>query len=194
MGFFLITFFSIPLIIETPVLLAIWLKEVPEYTVIFVRIIIVTSIINSFASPLSAARGATGDIKNYQIVLTALGLLHIPLAWICFEIGYPPYSAMIVYLILIIIMQVCRIFMTCKSINLKIAEFYSNVVLRCVIVFVGALLIPYVIHLFLYSGILSSIVVILVSVPITAFFIYIAGITTIERKMMVNFIIEKIRK
>ena len=194
MGFFLITFFSIPLIIETPVLLAMWLKEVPEYTVIFVRIIIVTSVINSFASPLSAARGATGDIKNYQIVLTALGLLHIPLAWICFEIGYPPYSAMIVYLILIIIMQACRIFMTCRSINLKIAEFYSNVVLRCVIVFVTALFIPYLLHLFLPSGILSSIFVILVSVPITAFFIYIAGITTIERKMMVNLIREKIRK
>ena len=121
MGFFLITFFSIPLIIETPVLLAIWLKEVPEYTVIFVRIIIVTSVINSFASPLSAARGATGDIKNYQIVLTALGLLHIPLAWICFEIGYPPYSAMIVYLILIIIMQVCRI----KSRSSTLMWFYD---------------------------------------------------------------------
>ena len=130
LGICLVSFFALPLIIETPFILNIWLTEVPDYTVIFVRIILLTSICNAFAGPLSAAKGATGNIKLYQVVLTTLGWIHLPLAWICFEYGAEPYAAMYIYMILVIIMQSIRIFMVCKSLNFPILQFTKNVLIR----------------------------------------------------------------
>ena len=46
LSFFLISFFSIPIIIKLPYILELWLKNVPDYTVIFCRIILFATIIS----------------------------------------------------------------------------------------------------------------------------------------------------
>lgn len=130
--------FVVPIIIETPALLGLWLKEVPDYTVDFVRLVLVITLFNSFSSPLSAAQGATGNIKNYQIVLTTLGLLHIPLAWLCFVQGLNPNYAMYVYLVIVILEQSFRIIFVSHSISMHIIPLlgiYCSNVEPCVVFF-----------------------------------------------------------
>ena len=40
-SFFLLLFMSLPIIIEAPTILSVWLTEVPEHTVNFIRLILV---------------------------------------------------------------------------------------------------------------------------------------------------------
>lgn len=81
MSILMVALFVIPLILETPTILDMWLKIVPDYTVVFVRLILLVAFFESFSSPLVTAQGATGNIKYYQMLLTFIGLLHLPLTW-----------------------------------------------------------------------------------------------------------------
>lgn len=193
-GLCMMILFAIPIIIETPVLLGIWLEKVPDYSVIFIRIIMLTAVCNSFASPLSAARGATGDIKNYQIILTTLGLLHIPLAWISFKAGAEPYAAMLIYLLLVIVMQAFRIFMSCRGIGLSIVSFCKNVLLRGFAVLALALVLPLTVYQVVSESIVGCIVVCAVSVLTTMAVIYLVGLTHVERIMALDLAKRKLRR
>lgn len=78
-AFFLACTIAVPIIWETEYILHIWLGQVPEYTVVFTRLLVVDSLINIFFQPLSTAANATGRIKNIQIygrLITLAGSAH----------------------------------------------------------------------------------------------------------------------
>lgn len=131
-AFFLVMIFVVPIVLETPYLLSLWLEEVPMYTEIFVRLLLLTTLFDSFNSLLYTVKGATGDIKTFMIVLTCISFMHLPLTWLLFELGFEPYYAMVVYLLLVIVMQVVRIGFVCKAVALPVRVFYTEVVRRCV--------------------------------------------------------------
>ena len=65
-SFYLLFFLSLPVLFETNFILTVWLKNVPENSVVFLRIMICTSLIYSIANPLIIANQATGKVKKYQ--------------------------------------------------------------------------------------------------------------------------------
>lgn len=174
MAFYMVAIFAIPIILECPVILGLWLKEVPEYTVVFIRVIMLITLFDSFSQPLAASKNATGKIKSYQIILTLLGISHVPLACICFKVGYGPEYSMYVYLFLIVCMQYSRIHLVCKSIGLKKNIFVKTVVVRCFLVVSVAAALPAVLHFSLKESVTSTIIVVfasLLSVSLSALFL-----------------------
>ena len=69
LSFLLIMVCSLPLIIEAPTIIQLWLGQTPDYVVIFVRIIVLISAIDAMSTPLMTAIHATGDIKLYQFTV-----------------------------------------------------------------------------------------------------------------------------
>ena len=61
-SFLLFLFLALPVMVETPLVLSIWLKEVPEYTVIFVRFSLSIAMLNTLSAPLTTCVLATGNI------------------------------------------------------------------------------------------------------------------------------------
>lgn len=55
-AFFLLFFLSLPIIIETPKILSVWLTEVPDHTVIFIRLILALITFDSLGSSISIAQ------------------------------------------------------------------------------------------------------------------------------------------
>ena len=159
MAFCLMAFFVIPLTLEAPTVLKVWLGIVPDYAVIFMRLVLLVSLVNSFSSLLVAAKGATGDIKSYQITLTLIGALHLPFVWIAFKYGAGAEYSMYVYLALVIIMQGVRIWFVCRSINLSIRTFLKKVLAICLAVLILSSIIPTALHLTLSPSILTTILV-----------------------------------
>ena len=80
-SYFLILFLSIPVILETKYVLSLWLGQVPEYTLIFVRLVIVNTLIDSFTYIIGATVQATGRIKKYQLCVGGILLLNLPLSY-----------------------------------------------------------------------------------------------------------------
>ena len=69
-SFYLMLFFAVPCCIETEKILLLWLTVVPDYTVLFVRLSFLSSMIMVMGNTLVTAQLATGKIKKYQIVMT----------------------------------------------------------------------------------------------------------------------------
>ena len=88
-SFFLFFMISIPIIFNIDYLLSIWLVDVPQYTAEFTRIILFCSLIDATTSVFYTAVGATGVIRNYQLSISAIFLLHVFITYILLLLGIP---------------------------------------------------------------------------------------------------------
>lgn len=193
-AFCLLAFFVIPLVLEAPTILSVWLGVVPKYAVLFVRLVLIISLCNSFSGLLATAKGATGDIKNYQITLTTIGAFHLPLAWLAFELGCGPEYSMYIYLFIVIILQIVRVWFVCNSLHLSKRRLFVEVVMRCLGVFVMSLILPIILHYSLSVSLLSTILICFTSmacVVITTLFI---ALTQHERDLLISFVANKIKR
>lgn len=126
-SFLLLFMLSFPVITEAPTVLVLWLKTVPEHTVVFVRIIIITSWITTIENPLTIAAQSTGYIKKYLFVVSTARLVIVPIAYILLRNGLPAYSVFIVHLIIEFIVLGFRLMIVSPLIQLSIKEFLYKV-------------------------------------------------------------------
>ena len=146
-SFFLLAFFAIPLIIEMPYILNIWLKKVPENTIIFCQLIIILSLIQQLTVGLMAAITSVGKIKVFQIVVGSLLLLNLPLAYTLIKFGLPAYSVFLGSIFLECIAGGARIWFAHKIAGLSMIHFLNGIVFNSILtVFLSTLLamIPWV--------------------------------------------------
>ena len=59
---------SLPLLIKTHFILNVWLVKVPDYTVIFTQLVIITTLVDSLSYALITSVHASGKVKVYQII------------------------------------------------------------------------------------------------------------------------------
>lgn len=67
LSLFVVMLFIIPLWIEMPEVLRLWLKIVPDYAVSFSRFILLTVVLSAITAPVYIGLTATGDIKKYSL-------------------------------------------------------------------------------------------------------------------------------
>lgn len=194
LAIFLTAFFAIPIFIECGSLLTLWLKNVPEYTVIFVRIVLLISLLDSFSPILAAAQGATGKIKVYQVTLTTIGMFHLPFAAFFFWLKYPPQSAFYVYLVITIVLQVVRFGFVCHSVKLSRRKVFIQVILRSTAIIVLASILPALIRYFNEPSLLSTLIVLIASITSTAATFCFVGLTKDERQIVFTAVGNKIQK
>ena len=80
-SFILLFFITLPVLLETDFLLTIWLKTVPDDTVVFIHIMICISLIYTTANPCVIANQATGKVKVYQAVVGGVLLTILPISY-----------------------------------------------------------------------------------------------------------------
>ena len=70
----------------------------PEYTNIFIILVIATTFINNLNAPVSFVVHAIGKMKKYQITTSAIELLILPVAYIILKMGGAPWVVFVVAL------------------------------------------------------------------------------------------------
>lgn len=107
-NFFLLLFPALPLFLEVEYIMNIWLFEVPPRVSIFIRLMIIDSLIGGLNSGIINAVNASGKIKWYQIIVNTTSLLSLPLAFIFLNNGYAPESLFYSYIIISIVVLFVR--------------------------------------------------------------------------------------
>lgn len=120
---FLMSLFSLPLIISAEFVLTLWLKEVPQYAVIFAQLVLIDGIISSTNGPTIAPALATGNIRKYQIIVSCLIFLNIPVSYIFLKMGFEPTCTMYVSIVLSIITMVVRAMLLNGLINFPVKNY-----------------------------------------------------------------------
>lgn len=133
---------SLPVIVEAPLILNLWLKAVPENTVLFLRIILFTALLNTLSNPLIISMHASGIVRDFQIVVGGLSLFTLPLVYIAYKLGYDAYIGLIIALIVEFFCHLTRLYMLKRIINFPASRFFFQVTLRVLFVTLLALILP----------------------------------------------------
>ena len=133
-SFYLLLLLSLPIIIETNTILTLWLKNVPEYTVIFVRLVLVFAMCEVLSGTQITALQATGNIRNYQIVVGSLQLLNFPISYLLLGKGYAPETTMYVAICLSLGCLFARLWFLHRQVEISIKSYFTQVLLNVCVV------------------------------------------------------------
>ncbi len=86
---------SVPLFVEMPAIIGLWIGHAPQYTVEFTRLIIIIAIITQSSAGLMSAVQSTGRIKWYTIVICLTLLSTLVIAYAGLHRGTSPVTALI---------------------------------------------------------------------------------------------------
>lgn len=184
-SYFIMFIFALPILLETPQILILWLKQVPEYTVIFTRITILISLNGVLSQTLITSMLASGNIKKYQIIVGGLNLSIFPLAYIAFKLGLPPYSSYIIQFAIFAIELVARLILLKDMVSLPVKKYVNEVLGVILFVSLISAILPIIICNLLPETILRAAIVVLTSIICVALSIYFLGLKQGE-KIWVN--------
>ena len=193
-SFLLLSFISIPIILNTNFVLTLWLHEVPPYAVHFVQLIIVCSLISSWNGPLWMAIQATGNIRTYQLIISLLIFINLPLSIFALWIGLTPDSVLTIRAILLLITTIWRVFFLGKRISLRVGNFIFSVLGRTFVVFAISLCIPFFIGLLIKNSIIYFFVTSFISVVCVLLFSIVIGFEKSEVEYLKKYVKAKIKK
>lgn len=180
-SFYILLFFAVPILLETDFILTIWLKQYPEHTLNFVRLVLILSLVDSLSNTLITLQNATGKIRNYQLVVGGILLLNFPLSYACLKLGMGPESTYLVAIAIGIMCMLARLMFVRRTAQLSMGGFIKNVVLNVVKVTATSMILPFIIHYFLPYGWERFVIVGLVSVLASASSIILIGCNKNER-------------
>ena len=86
----LLCLFSIPVIIEMPFLLQLWLNDVPAYTVVFCRILLLDNLLGIVNFIINLGVYAQGDIKRMSVASGTYKFLCLPVIFLLFHFAFTP--------------------------------------------------------------------------------------------------------
>lgn len=186
-SFFMLYLLSLPILLYTPFILSIWLKEVPEYTSIFLKISLVIAIIDSVSNPLMVAAAATGRIRKYQSVVGGMILLIIPISYLLLKMGATPIAVYCVHLFISFITFFLRLYIIRPIISLSLKLYFSNLLKNVTPVALLSLPIPTIASALLDSSNTAILFInIVISVLSVALTVYCFGLEKSERNILNN--------
>ncbi len=183
-SYFLILFLALPLILETDWLLGLWLRDIPEYAPMFVRLMLVLVLSDSLSNPLITMQLATGDIKRYQIVVGGILLLNVPVSWALLSLGFGVEWVVVVAIGLSQAAMFARLALLRGMAGLNVGMWFREVWLRVVCVTACAC-VPAVL-LRMFGGQIHQLAMVLTAMLSVAFAAWFVGCTAEERKMIVS--------
>lgn len=181
-SFFLLLILTIPIFLRTDQIMTLWLKNVPDHAVNFVRIMLMISLIDSIASPIMTAAGATGKIKLYQGVVGTILLLILPISYFALKWGAPPEAVFIVHFIIAVIAQVVRLILIKPMIKLPFVDYFFNVIKPISIVTLFSIIPLFFLNKLFGNGIFNLLLITISSILINGIIIISFGFTVNERK------------
>lgn len=194
LAFFLLLLISLPIALNSQYIMSLWLVNPPEYTSLFVELVLLNALAEVFSLPLVTGLQATGNIKSLQLSVSVIYLLNLPISYFFLKMGYAPETPMIINLALVAVAMVPRLLLCHRFYNLSISKFVVDVLLRVwAVAFVC-----YAIGKFLYGDstdtILRFVIVTIILWVIILLLALILGLSNSERKMAIELVKSKIKK
>ncbi len=136
-SFFLLSLVVMPLVASMPIILEFWLGSIPEYSVLFCRVILITALFDQTTIGLGTANSAVGNVRDYALIVNSIKLSTVAILAIALSSGIELYYAIWIYAIMELICACIRIPFLHKYGGLRQGYFIKSVFI--------ALLFPFII-------------------------------------------------
>lgn len=185
-SYFLMLLFIIPLWFEAPIVLHLWLKNVPEFSVVFLRLSLIATSITTIANTQVTAILATGNIKNYELAVTSVGCLVFLLSWLAYYWGAPAQSTYWIYIAVYFFLHFIRIWFLRKLTYFPIKMLFKQTIIPIIVSTPLVIIMPLIIVSFMESTFLRLVILVISSSAVTVFSTMIFGMTQSERNIIIN--------
>lgn len=138
--YILMLLISLPIILEANTILHYWLGIVPDYAVIFVQLVLIYGLSESISYTMVTLMLATGNIRNYQLLVGGCQMLNFPLSYILLKLGITPECTIVVSICIAFICFLLRLYMLKRMIALPIKRFMQSVLFRVSLVSITSML------------------------------------------------------
>lgn len=186
LSFFLLFIIAFPFTLCCQSILQLWLDEVPNYTYEFVVFMLASQFVNALGAPLWMSVHATGNIKHYQIVISLINIIIIPVSWGIITMGFQPYWVFCGQLFVNLIIYIYRIYYLVVNMGLNIKWYLKMLIKRCIIPAVSSMPIPVAIFYVLHMSIVDVIIIFLVSFATTIISFWTLGIDSNTKQDILN--------
>lgn len=180
-----------PFLINIEFVINLWLTEIPAYTIDFIKLALITTIINSLSGVLMAGIQATGKIKGYQLVVGFVVFLNLPASFILLKIYHNPILPFIIAIISAIISLYLRLIFLRNLVRYSLYEFHIKVIKPVLLVTIVAVPLYLLIDRYIYTSNIYIDFFIKCSVAsiLNIVLIYLIGLEINEREKLLNIIL-----
>lgn len=189
-SYFLLFLVTLPVYLNLDLLLVWWLKEVPNYTQVFLELILINRLVDSLAGTTNILVQATGRMKIYQIFSGIVILLNLPVSYLFLYFGYKPETTIIVSIAISFIIVYGRIRIMNHLTEINFTDYLTYVIKPNILVSFFSVIIPCILYIKLEHNILSFFIIGSASVLSTLVLIYYIGLKNTDREKIL-FLIRK---
>ncbi len=130
-SFLLLLVLSLPLAACMDQVLSIWLTEVPPHATAFCLLMLCTSLVEGITAPLWMVVQATGRIRNYQMTVSILIALTLPVSYILLKCGAQPEAVLGTQLGINLFVYAYRVSYLRHAIGLPLRGYTRGVLFPC---------------------------------------------------------------
>lgn len=174
-------FFLLPLSVELPEIIRLWLETPPPYTIGLCYCVLTALLADAATSGFGIAVSATGQISKFQLSFGLVHLMAIPVAWFFLWAGYNVYAIGILVIVAGVLHGLIRVFFARQKAQISAKHWIRGTVVPCAFLIGVCCSIGLLPHLFLEASIvrilLSLSLTTLVFLPLVWFVIF----TPLER-------------
>ena len=192
-SFFLLFIIMCPIWIHINFVLDLWLVNPPELTSVFVRLAMISLLIDSISGSIMIGIQATGKIKMYQIIIGTTILLDMPITYLVLSVWDRPEYSFFVTIGITFSTLFLRFFFLKKLINIRVVDFIKNVLFKIILVSSLSILALYIYNNYFeitekwFSVIFSSIFTLIINISLITLF----GFDKAEKILLKRIINEK---
>ena len=192
-SYYLMLLVSFPILLMTPEIINLWLGQSPSYSILFTRLILLITIVDSTSHPLMTLAQAIGKLKVYQTTVSTVLLLNVPLSYCFLKVGYAPDTVFWISLLLSIICLILRVFLINRLVDFPVIRYFIQLIIMSTVTIV-AVVIPFIGYNMLPHTIAYLIIILILCLLSTTISVFYFGITSQERKMLINIIKKRLLK
>lgn len=178
---------AVPVFFETHYVLSLWLGLVPEYVVIFIRLLLVSAVLRLNTMLVLISIGASPHVRNVNLFNSVVLLVQLPLLYVIFRIGGTPSSLYILGILgwgmaLLVDLVMLRNIIT----GFSVRKYISHGLLRNVPVIIVLSLLLLIIQINVHEGLFRLLITCALSVLLFAAYFYYIVIDKHQREMVLS--------
>lgn len=177
-SFFLLLIVSMPVFIEADYILHLWLTEVPEDTVLFLRCVMAITLFRVLARPLINGIHATGNVKFLNMTSGVYSVMTtLPILYLLYKANMPVWYCFILQGFNSVVCTGLEILSLRREVKFNIFDYLRKVYFHSFGVASLACIAPAIIFFMIEPGIFRLVTIVLVSILSTSLFVYTLGLS-----------------
>lgn len=183
---YLVILIGLPVFIKTEILIKLWLGNIPEYVIPFIRITLIELFFKAIDFPIGNGIHAFGKMKLPNITSSIAYISVLPLTYLFLYLGASPIIAYIIACISYPLALVCDLWILNKFSGFRIGYYLLNVPLKSIFIILMSAIPPTLVSCSLNDGWINLILTTMVSIFFSTFLVFYVGLDIDMRQKVVR--------